>query len=413
MSLKQLDPDIYNAIEAEKVRQSEGLEMIASENYVSEAVLEATGSIMTNKYAEGYPDARYYGGCECVDIVEKLAIERLCKLFGCKFANVQPHSGSSANMAAYAAVLAPGDRLLGQSLDAGGHLTHGAKVSFSGKWFESHTYGLDPETGVLNYDEIRRIALEVKPKAIMAGFSAYPRALDYKKFRAIADEVGAYLIADIAHIAGLVATGFHESPIGIADIVTTTTHKTLRGPRSGVIMTNDEELIKKINKAVFPMLQGGPLEHVIAAKAVAFGEALRPEFKKYIENVLTNMQVFAKTLQSFDFNLVTDGTENHLILVDLRSKNITGKAFEHALETAGITVNKNAIPNDPNPPKVTSGIRVGTAALTSRGMGIVEMQRIAELFNIVAENSEDEAKLAEVKAEVKEMTKNFPVPGIK
>jgi len=413
MSLKQLDPDIYNAIEAEKVRQSEGLEMIASENYVSEAVLEATGSIMTNKYAEGYPDARYYGGCECVDIVEKLAIERLCKLFGCKFANVQPHSGSSANMAAYAAVLAPGDRLLGQSLDAGGHLTHGAKVSFSGKWFESHTYGLDPETGVLNYDEIRRIALEVKPKVIMAGFSAYPRALDYKKFRAIADEVGAYLIADIAHIAGLVATGFHESPIGIADIVTTTTHKTLRGPRSGVIMTNDEELIKKINKAVFPMLQGGPLEHVIAAKAVAFGEALRPEFKKYIENVLANMQVFAKTLQSFDFNLVTDGTENHLILVDLRSKNITGKAFEHALETAGITVNKNAIPNDPNPPKVTSGIRVGTAALTSRGMGIVEMQRIAELFNIVAENSEDEAKLAEVKAEVKEMTKNFPVPGIR
>ncbi|MEI6498965.1 MAG: serine hydroxymethyltransferase, partial [bacterium] len=305
-----------------------------------------------------------------------------------------------------------GDRLLGQSLDAGGHLTHGAKVSFSGKWFESYSYGLDPETGVLNYDEIRRIALEVKPKAIMAGFSAYPRALDYKKFRAISDEVGAYLIADIAHIAGLVAAGYHESPIGIADIVTTTTHKTLRGPRSGVIMTNDEELIKKINKAVFPMLQGGPLEHVIAAKAVAFNEALRPEFKKYIEQVLTNMQVFAKTLQSFDFDLVTDGTDNHLILVDLRSKNITGKAFEHALETAGITVNKNAIPLDPNPPKVTSGIRVGTAALTSRGMGVAEMQRIAEMFNIVAENTENEAKLAEIKVEIKAMTKNFPIPGI-
>jgi len=412
MNLEKADKEIFSIIECEKKRQHEGLEMIASENYVSEAVLEATGSILTNKYAEGYPQARYYGGCECVDKVETLAIERLCKLFGCKFANVQPHSGSSANMAAYAAVMSPGDKLLGQSLDAGGHLTHGSKVSFSGKWFESFSYGLDPKSGVLNYDEIRKIALEIKPKVIMAGFSAYPRALDYTKFREIADEVGAILIADIAHIAGLVAAGVHQSPIGIADIVTTTTHKTLRGPRSGVIMTNDEELAKKINKAVFPMLQGGPLEHVIAAKAVAFGEALKPEFKTYIDSVLTNMQVFAKTLMHFDFDLVTGGTDNHLVLVDLRSKKLTGKDFEHALETAGITVNKNAIPADPNPPKITSGIRVGTAALTSRGMGVIEMQRIAELFNMVAENMDNEAKLAEIKAEVKEMTKNFPVPGI-
>jgi glycine hydroxymethyltransferase len=412
MNLKKQDSAIYEIIECEKKRQHEGLEMIASENYASEAVLEATGSILTNKYAEGYPQARYYGGCECVDKVETLAIERLCKLFGCKFANVQPHSGSSANMAAYAAVMSPGDRLLGQGLDAGGHLTHGSKVSFSGKWFESYSYGLDQKTGVLSYDQIRKIAHEIKPKVIMAGFSAYPRALDYTKFREIADEVGAVLIADIAHIAGLVVAGVHQSPIGIADIVTTTTHKTLRGPRSGVIMTNDEELSKKINKAVFPMLQGGPLEHVIAAKAVAFGEALKPEFKTYIDNVLTNMQVFAKTLMHFDFELVTGGTDNHLILVDLRSKKLTGKDFEHALETAGITVNKNAVPADPNPPKVTSGIRVGTAALTSRGMGVIEMQRIAELFNMVAENMDNEAKLAEIKAEVKEMTKDFPVPGI-
>jgi glycine hydroxymethyltransferase len=412
MNLKDQDKEIFEVIECEKERQTEGLEMIASENYTSSVVLEATGSILTNKYAEGYPFARYYGGCECVDRGETLAIERLKKLFGCKFANVQPHCGSSANMAAYAAVLTPGDKLLGQSLDAGGHLTHGAKVSFSGKWFESYSYGLNLETGQLDYEEIRKIALEVKPKAIMCGYSAYPRKLDFKKFREIADEVGAFLIADIAHIAGLVATGYHSSPIGVADIVTSTTHKTLRGPRSGIIMTNDEELAKKIDKAVFPMLQGGPLEHVISAKAVAFGEALKPEFKTYIGNVLDNMQVFAKTLMSFDFNLVTGGTDNHLILVDLRSKNLTGKDFENALNQAGITVNKNAIPNDPNPPRVTSGIRVGTAALTTRGMGVKEMQRIAEMFNIVAENINNENKLAEIKTEIKEMVKGFPVPGI-
>jgi len=412
-NLKNEDPEVFEIIEREKVRQVEGLEMIASENYVSKAVLEATGSILTNKYSEGLPGARYYGGCEFIDQAECLAIERLKKLFGCKYANVQPHSGSSANMAAYAALIKPGDKILGQGMDAGGHLTHGAKVSFSGKWFESYSYGLDPETGMLNYDEILKLAEEIKPQVIMAGYSAYPRKLDYKKFREIADKVGAYLIADIAHIAGLVAVGLHETPIGIADIVTSTTHKTLRGPRSGIIMTNNEELAKKIDKAVFPMLQGGPLEHVIAAKAVAFGEALKPDFKKYIQDVLDNMQVFAKTLMSFDFDLVTSGTDNHLILVDLRNKNITGQDFEDALHEAGITVNKNGVPNDPNPPKITSGIRVGTAALTTRGMGAAEMQRIAEMFNIVAENISDNAKLAEIREEVKEMTKNFPVPGIK
>lgn len=410
--LEKSDVEIFNIVEAEKKRQSEGLEMIASENYVSKAVLEAQGSVLTNKYCEGYPGARYYGGCQEIDKAESLAIERLCELFGCRFANVQPHCGSSANMAAYYAVMEPGDVLLGQSLDAGGHLTHGAKVSFSGHIYQSHTYGLNPETGVLDYDEIRIIAKEVKPKVIMCGYSAYPRQLDFKKFREIADEVGAVLIADIAHIAGLVVTGFHPTPIGIADIVTSTTHKTLRGPRSGIIMTNDEELAKKINKAIFPALQGGPLEHIIAAKAVAFGEALRPEFKDYIEKVLDNMQCFAQTLEHFDFDLVTGGTENHLILVDLRSKNITGKEYEVALDKAGITVNKNAIPKDPQPPKVTSGIRVGTAALTTRGFGKKEMQRIAEMYNIVAENIENEEKLAEIKAEVREMSKGFPVPGI-
>ena len=412
MTLKNTDPDIYKIIESEKRRQTEGLEMIASENYVSEAVLEATGSILTNKYAEGYSGARYYGGCEFIDEAESLAIERLKKLFGCKFANVQPHSGSSANMAAYAAVAVPGDKILGQGMGSGGHLTHGAKVSFSGRWFESYSYELDPKTGQLNYDQILATAKEIKPKVIMCGFSAYPRKIDFNKFREIADSVGAVLIADIAHIAGLVAVGLHQSPVGIADIVTSTTHKTLRGPRSGIIMTNDEELAKKINKAVFPMLQGGPLEHVIAAKAVAFKEALEPSFKTYIQKVLDNMQVFAKTLMSLDFNLVSGGTDNHLILVDLRNKNLTGHDFECALGAAGITVNKNGIPNDPNPPKIASGIRVGTAALTTRGMGAVEMQRIAELFNIVAENHDNPAKLAEVKAEVKDMTKYFPVPGI-
>lgn len=403
---------VFQLIEEEKVRQTEGLEMIASENYVSADVLKAAGSILTNKYSEGYPGARYYGGCHVIDKIELLAIERLKQLFKCDFANVQPHSGSSANMAAYFATMQPGDVLLGQSLDSGGHLTHGAKVSFSGKIYKSFSYGLSPTTGLLDYDEIEKIAQEVKPKVIMCGYSAYPRKLDFVRFREIADKVGAYLIADIAHIAGLVAKGYHDSPIGIADIVTSTTHKTLRGPRSGIIMTNDEELSKKINKAIFPGLQGGPLEHIVAAKAVAFGEALTDDFKIYIGKVLENMQTLAKTLQSFDFDLVTGGTDNHLILVDLRRKEISGLDFECALDKAGMTVNKNSIPNDPSPPKVTSGIRVGTAALTSRGMGLVEMQRIAELFNRVAEHHEDENVLAEIKDEIKSMTKGFPVPGM-
>lgn len=412
-TLKEQDKEIYDIIACEEKRQVEGLEMIASENYVSKAVLEATGSVLTNKYAEGYPGKRYYGGCECVDDAETLAIERLKKLFGCKFANVQPHSGSSANMAAYAAVAEPGDKILGQAMDAGGHLTHGAKVSFSGKWFNSASYGLDSETGQLNYDEILKIARKEKPKVIMCGYSAYPRQIDFKKFREIADKVGATMIADIAHIAGLVATGLHPSPVGVADIITSTTHKTLRGPRSGIVMTNDEELSKKINKAVFPMLQGGPLEHVIAAKAVAFGEALMPEYKKYISEVVENMECFANTISALDFDLVTGGTDNHLVLIDLRSKDLTGKEFETALGKAGITVNKNGVPGDPQPPQIASGVRVGTAALTTRGMGRKEMQRIAEMFHKVAEVIDDEKELAEIKNEVKEMTKAFPVPGIR
>jgi glycine hydroxymethyltransferase len=375
-------------------------------------VLEAAGSVLTNKYAEGYPGKKYYGGCEVIDQVENLAISRLKKLFGCKFANVQPHCGSSANMAAYFAVLNPGDKILGQSLDAGGHLTHGSKVSFSGQLYESFGYGLSPKTGRLDYKEIAKLAKKIKPKVIMCGYSAYPRAIEFKKFKEIARSVGAVLIADIAHIAGLVATGYHESPIGVADIVTSTTHKTLRGPRSGIIMTNDEELAKKIDKIVFPGIQGGPLEHIIAAKAVAFAEAAKPSFKKYIGMVLENMSVFAKTLMSFDFELVTGGTENHLILVDLRSKGITGKELTHALEEAGISVNKNSVPNDSLPPTVTSGIRVGTAAITTRGMGPKEMQKIAEMFNLVAENLNDDRVLSKVRKEVLAMTRKFPVPGI-
>lgn len=411
-AIEAQDQKVFDLISKEEKRQTEGLEMIASENYVSEAVLQAAGSILTNKYSEGYPARRYYGGCEYIDEVENLAIERLKKLFGCKFANVQPHCGSSANMAVYFALLQPNDRVLGQSMDSGGHLTHGAKVSFSGTLYESYSYSLSEKTGRLDYDEIEKIAKKVKPKMIICGFSAYPREIDFKRFRQIADSVGAYLMADIAHIAGLVATGLHPSPIGVADVVTSTTHKTLRGPRAGVIMTNDEEIAKKINKAVFPGLQGGPLEHIIAAKAVAFGEALKPEFKKYIADVVNNMQVLAKTLMHFDFELVTGGTDNHLILVDLRSKNLTGKEFTEALGKAGITVNKNSVPGDTQPPMITSGIRVGTAALTTRGMGPAEMQRIAEMYNLVAENIDDDKKLAEIKSEVAEMCKKFPVPGI-
>lgn len=407
--LKDTDPEINQAIAAEKDRQFFNLELIASENYVSEAILEAQGSILTNKYAEGYPQKRYYGGCKEIDKSETLAIERAKKLFKCKFANVQPHSGSQANMAAYLAVAKPGDKILGQSLSSGGHLSHGSKVSFSGQIFDSYSYGVDKKTGLIDYDEVLKVAKEVKPKIIVCGFSAYPRKIDFLAFRKIADEVGAYLIADIAHIAGLVATGFHQSPIGIADIVTTTTHKTLRGPRGGVILTDDEKLAEKIDKSLFPGIQGGPLEHVIAAKAVCFAEALKPEFKQYIGSVIGNMRVLADTLDCFDFELVTCGTDNHLALIDLTNKNISGADFECALEKAGITVNKNSVPGDKQPATITSGIRIGSAALTTRGMGPAEMQRIAEMFNLVLENMDDEKILSEIKEEVREMCSKYPI----
>jgi len=408
MMLKNTDKKIFDVIAAEKDRQFYNLELIASENYVSDAVLEAQGSILTNKYAEGYPQKRYYGGCCEIDKIETLAIERLKKLFGCKYANVQPHSGSQANMAAYFALAKTGDKILGQDLNSGGHLTHGSKVSFSGIIFDAYTYGVDSD-GMINYDEVLRIAKKIKPKIIICGASAYPRKIDFKKFKKIADSVGAYLVADIAHIAGLIVTGHHQSPVGVVDIITSTTHKTLRGPRGGIIMTNNEEFANKIDKAIFPGIQGGPLEHIVAAKAVCFKEAQKPEFKKYISNVLGNMQVLAKTLISFDFKIITDGTDNHLALIDLRNKNLSGIDFEIALEKAGITVNKNSVPKDDKPPAITSGIRVGTAAITTRGMGPKEMQRIAELMNIVAENIDDEKKLAETKTEVHQMCKKFPI----
>ena len=409
MKLEKTDNEISKAIAAEEDRQFYNLELIASENYVSDVVLEAQGSVLTNKYAEGYPKNRYYGGCCAIDEVETLAIERCKKLFGCKFANVQPHSGSQANMAAYLALAKLDDKILGMELQSGGHLSHGSKVSFSGQIFDSYSYGVDKKTGMINYEEVLRIAKEIKPKIIVAGFSAYPRAIDFKKFREIADEVNAYLVADIAHIAGLIATGFHGSPIGIADIVTTTTHKTLRGPRGGVIMTNDKDLAEKIDKALFPGIQGGPLEHIIAAKAVCFGEALKPEFKEYIQSVIGNMRVLSDTLDCFDFDLVTNGTDNHLALLDLRNKNISGLEFEQALEKSGITVNKNSVPGDDKKAKVTSGIRIGTAAITTRGMGPAEMQRIAELMNMVAENIDDDEKLSDIKKEVRAICEKFPI----
>jgi len=407
--LKKNDKEIFDFIAAEKDRQFFNLELIASENYVSKSVLEAQGSVLTNKYAEGYSGSRYYGGCSEIDKIEALAIERAKKLFKAKYTNVQPHSGSQANMATYLAIAKPGDKILGQSLESGGHLTHGAKVSFSGQIFESYSYGVDKKNGMIKYDEVLRIAKKVRPKIIVCGFSAYPREINFKEFRKIADEVCAYLVADISHIAGLVACGFHQSPVGVADIVTTTTHKTLRGPRGGMILTNDEQLAEKIDKAVFPTTQGGPLEHIIAAKAVCFKEALEPKFKEYIGQVIGNRRVLADTLESFDFKLVTNGSDNHMILIDLRNKNISGLEFEQALEKAGITVNKNTVPDDDKSAKVTSGVRIGTPAITTRGMGPAEMQRIAELMNIVVENIDDDAILAEVKKEVREMCKKFPI----
>ncbi len=385
------DPEVGEAMRKELARQRRNLELIASENIVSPAVMAAMGSVLTNKYAEGYSGKRYYGGCEFVDIVEDLAIERAKKLFGAKFANVQPHSGAQANTAAYFALLQPGDTVLGMSLAHGGHLTHGSPVNISGKYFNFVSYGLN-EDGFIDCDEIEALAKQYKPKLIVAGASAYPRAIPFREIAEIARKNGALFMVDMAHIAGLVAAGLHESPIGVADIVTTTTHKTLRGPRGGMILTNDEELAKKMNKAVFPGTQGGPLMHVIAAKAVCLGEALKPEFKAYQQRVLTNAQTLAQGLLSRGFNLVSGGTDNHLMLVDLRPMHITGKEMEHRLDEVYITVNKNAIPNDPEKPSITSGIRVGTPAVTSRGLMPEDMEQIAEYMALCATGFEENAE---------------------
>ena len=406
--IKKTDPKVFNFIEKEQTRQNLGLEMIASENYTSQAVMEAQGSVLTNKYAEGYPKKRYYGGCEFVDEIEQLAIERAKKLFQCEYANVQPHSGSSANLLAYMSYLNPGDKVLGLSLSHGGHLTHGSSVNFSGTLYKSSFYELHPETSLLDYDLIRKKALEEKPQLIIAGFSAYSRAIDFEAFRQIADEVGAVLLADIAHISGLIVTGFHSSPFPHAHVVTTTTHKTLRGPRGGLILSYESEA-KKLNSKLFPGLQGGPLEHVIAAKAVCFEEALQPEFKTYIEQVLKNAKILAEVLQEEGFDIVTQGTDNHLILVDLTKHEITGKEAEEALDKAALTVNKNTVPHEKRSPFVTSGIRIGTPALTTRGMKEKEAALIGKLMCQVLKNFQDEAVLQKVRGEVKELCESFPL----
>ncbi len=387
-SIKQVDPELYESMLKELNRQQHNLELIASENIVSEAVLAAAGTFYTNKYAEGYPGKRYYGGCEYVDIAEQLAIERAKQLFGVKYANVQPHCGSNANFAAYYALLNSGDTILGMTLADGGHLTHGAKVNMSGKLFNCVGYGIDPETELIDYDKVREIALECRPKLIVAGASAYPRFIDYKKFREIADEVGAYLMADIAHVAGMVAVGLHPSPVGYAHVITSTTHKTLRGPRGGLILCDDEEIAKKINKAVFPGSQGGPLMHIIAAKAVAFKEALSPEFKTYQEQILKNAKAMADRLTKRGLRLVSGGTDNHMILVNLVGSGVNGKQLESWLDMAHITVNKNSVPNEPLPPSLTSGIRVGTPAVTTRGMKEDDMIKIADMIADVVEGGE-------------------------
>lgn len=402
--LKQIDEEIFKFIESEALRQKNNIELIASENFVSEGVLEAVGSILTNKYAEGYPSKRYYGGCVNVDNVERLAIERAKKLFGAEHANVQPHSGSQANMAVYMSVLQPGDTVLGMNLANGGHLTHGSSVNFSGKLFNFVSYGTD-ENGYIDYDDVLNKAIENKPKMIVAGASAYPRAIDFSKFREIADKVGAYLMVDMAHIAGLVCTGNHMSPVPYADFVTSTTHKTLRGPRGGLILCK-EKYAKQIDKTIFPGIQGGPLEHVIAGKAVCFKEALQPEFKEYIDQVVLNCKVLADELVKRGFKLVSGGTDNHLMLIDLTSKNMTGKEAESLLEEVNITVNKNAIPNDKEKPTVTSGIRVGTAACTTKGLKEDDMIDLAEAFDLVlSKNIKDESE--ETQKENKEKAKKI------
>ena len=400
------DPELGRMIEAEYKRQARNIELIASENIVSEAVMAAMGSVLTNKYAEGYPGKRYYGGCECVDEVENLAIRRVCQLFGAKYANVQPHSGAQANMAVYQALCKPGDTVLGMSLDNGGHLTHGSPVNQSGLLYNIVPYGVD-ENGLIDYDALRALAKKEQPKMIIAGASAYPRAIDFEKFAEIAHEVGAYLFVDMAHIAGLVAAGLHQSPVPYADVVTTTTHKTLRGPRGGIILTNDEELAKKFNKAIFPGTQGGPLEHVIAAKAVCFGEALKPEFKAYQQRVVTNARVLADALQKQGFDLVGGGTDNHLMLIDLRKTGVTGKELQRRLDEVYITANKNAIPNDPESPFVTSGMRIGTPAVTTRGFGAPEMLRIAEFIWQAATDFDNKAN--DIRRNVRDICANFPI----
>ena len=400
------DPEVAAAIAAEFERESRGIELIASENIVSEEVMLAAGSVLTNKYAEGYPGRRYYGGCSCVDVVENIARERAKELFGAEHANVQPHSGSQANTAVYVSLLKPGDTVLGMSLADGGHLTHGSPVNLSGLYYNFVSYGVDPVTHYINYDEVERLAKEHKPKLIVAGASAYPRIIDFERFAKIAKEVGAYFMVDMAHIAGLVAAGLHPNPVEYADIVTTTTHKTLRGPRGGMILCR-EELAKQIDKSIFPGIQGGPLMHVIAAKAVCFGEALKPEFKEYQKNVVNNCKVLAESLVAEGFDLVSGGTDNHLILVDLRNMNITGKEFEHRLDDVFITANKNAIPNDPQSPFITSGIRLGTAAVTTRGFGEEEMRTIAKLLKLAATDFENSAEY--IRSTVSALCEKYPL----
>lgn len=406
--LWKTDPEIAHAIVGETRRQAETLEMIASENFVSEAVLEAQGSVLTNKYAEGYPGKRYYGGCEHVDIIEDLARQRACKLFGADHANVQPHSGASANIAAYYSVIKHGQTLMALSLDQGGHLTHGHKVNFSGSHFKVVHYGVDPKTERLDYQVIKDMAREQRPNILVAGYSAYPRAIDFAPFREAADEVGAIFMVDMAHFAGLVAAGIHQNPVDFADIVTTTTHKTLRGPRGGMILCK-ESLARAVDRTIFPGYQGGPLEHVVAAKAVALGEALQPEFRTYIQQVVTNAQVLAEVLVAGGLRLVSGGTDNHLLLVDVRPLGLTGAGAEAALETAGITCNKNAIPFDPNPPAVTSGIRLGTPAITTRGLKEPEIKTVGGLILEAFRHPNDAAHLQKIRAQVLELTGQFPL----
>jgi glycine hydroxymethyltransferase len=409
-SIAEFDPELDAALKGELQRQEEHIELIASENYASPRVLAAQGTVLTNKYAEGYPGRRYYGGCEYVDVAERLAIDRAKELFGADYANVQPHSGSQANIAVYMALLQPGDTILGMSLDHGGHLTHGAKVNASGKLYKAVGYGLDTSTGLIDYDQVERLAREHRPKVIIAGFSAYSRVVDWQRFRTIADDVGAWFFADMAHVAGLVAAGEYPSPVSVADVTTTTTHKTLRGPRGGLILARaNDEVTKKLSSLVFPGTQGGPLMHVIAAKAVAFLEALRPEFKTYQQQVVKNARQFASSLQARGHRIVSGGTDNHLFLLDLIERNITGKDADAALGRANITVNKNAVPNDPRPPMVTSGLRLGTPAVTTRGFKEPEIERLAGWIDQVLADIADEPGIERVRGEVLDLCRRFPV----